>query len=1238
MSAVLSHVERSEGSMSISRSPVRARSRRSARKPRVEPLERRDLLASYTTLEDTPLIVSDPELASLEVVQQPEHGTVTPTSVGGFAYVPAQDYFGPDSFTYITGELPASAATTVSITVSPVNDSPVAVDDELTTPQGVSLTITPARLLENDKDVDSNALRVTLLSGGGPRHGTLTMTPSGNFIYHPRPDFSGADGFQYFAWDGEAFSQPATVTIKVTPVLRLPEVRNDFYSTPVNTTLEIKAPGVLANDGPFGNFEVQAELVEKPALGELSFAANGGFKYVPPSDFTGTATFTYRLLNNSLDPTTNTTLPIAGNIATVTIAVRPVNVPPQARNDFYRTTENVTLTVGKPGVLANDHGNSDRPLYSLLVSRPAHGEVVLRLDGSFTYAPAKDYVGTDAFVYQATHTLPTTLAANVVDGPVSNSSLATVTIAVAAVNVPPQARNDQYTTLQGAPLEVAAPGVLANDSGPDGQRLAAVRLTEPQNGELVLRLDGSFVYRPRPGFSGLDSFTYRAVAPQTNTNGAPPAPGDSALANTSNASDVATVSIYVRPINPAPIAQDDTYKMIEGGSLRVAAPGVLANDRTPTGYTLKAEALTNPRGTLTLAADGSFSYTPVAGFTGIDTFTYRAVAVALPTPTDPSLAGSLATTEPSQPPGANLSAIATVAIFVRPLNPLPEARDDYFVIAQKTTLTVERPGVLRNDSAPTGHVLSAELLTKPVHGELAFNADGSFSYTPTGDYTGSDTFTYRAVGTALSPVPAAFGGDTSATPDDNLLPRPPHDVATVTIFIRPLNPAPEARPDFYTVAANATLSVEKPGVLANDLAPAGQALSAKLVREPAQGELSLAADGSFRYTPALNYTGPVTFAYRAVGTAIVEPTPDLPLAATSLAGSSLTAPLERDVAVVTIYVTPVRPPVDAHDDRYTTRQGQTLTIAAPGVLANDLRAVNAALIATVVEEPAHGTLSLAATGAFTYTPPEGFTGEVKFAYRASLAVTTAADPASNTTQPASDVATVTILVLPDEELPKFTLPASLETTDDSGPQQLADFVRLISISGQTPPNFDLSTDNLRLFASPPTIDAAGRLIYTPAPNVRGSATVRVLMHDGDSTHAASEQTFTIEVQKPFPLYNAVKRWDVNADNNVAPGDVLAIVNYLNAIGAGPVNASPVNASAVGDFSGEDAVMAYYDVNQDNYISPIDALMVINYLNANSRSAAASGAEGEYAAAADLSLLALVFDEGLDAAGKRKRST
>ncbi|MGE3778056.1 MAG: Ig-like domain-containing protein [Pirellulaceae bacterium] len=183
------------------------------------------------------------------------------------------------------------------------------------------------------------------------------------------------------------------------------------------------------------------------------------------------------------------------------------------------------------------------------------------------------------------------------------------TIADNDLSQPPQAAGDGYVVAEDMLLSVTAPGVLGNDSDPEGDPLTAALLAAPAHGTLSLSVDGSFVYVPNADYHGPDSFTYRADDGRSPSN-------------------VATVSIEVTPVNDAPQPQGDQYAATQDTALSIApASGVLANDFDVDGDSLTAVPWSGSSaqgGQVLLNGDGSFSYTPPIGFTGLDSFQYSA--------------------------------------------------------------------------------------------------------------------------------------------------------------------------------------------------------------------------------------------------------------------------------------------------------------------------------------------------------------------------------------------------------------------------------------------------------------------------------------------------------------------------------------------------------------------------------------------------------------------------------------
>jgi VCBS repeat-containing protein len=180
-------------------------------------------------------------------------------------------------------------------------------------------------------------------------------------------------------------------------------------------------------------------------------------------------------------------------------------------------------------------------------------------------------------------------------------------------------------------------------------------------------------------------------------------------------------------------------------------------------------------------------------------------------------------------------------IHVSNVNERPEAHDDSLSTSEDTPLSIPAPGVLANDTDADGDALVAVLMTGPAHGTLTLNGDGSFTYTPSANYSGSDSFAYKAQDAGAMQSPEA----------------------AVTIDVSSVNDPPAAADDSYSTDEDTPLTVVAPGVLGNDSDVDGDALTAVLDRGPAHGTVALNANGSFTYTPAADYNGPDSFTYKA---------------------------------------------------------------------------------------------------------------------------------------------------------------------------------------------------------------------------------------------------------------------------------------------------------------------------------------------------------------------------------------
>jgi len=190
-------------------------------------------------------------------------------------------------------------------------EPPVAVADTYTTDEDVELVVAAAEgVLTNDTDDGP----LTAVLETDVANGTLLLAADGSFTYLPDADFYGEDSFTYKAYDGELYSDAATVTITVNPVNDAPVSVADAYSTDQDAELAVVAPGVLTNDIDIDEDELTAVLETDVANGTLVLAADGSFTYMPDADFFGEDNFTYKAYDSEL----------YSEVATVTITVNEV--------------------------------------------------------------------------------------------------------------------------------------------------------------------------------------------------------------------------------------------------------------------------------------------------------------------------------------------------------------------------------------------------------------------------------------------------------------------------------------------------------------------------------------------------------------------------------------------------------------------------------------------------------------------------------------------------------------------------------------------------------------------------------------------------------------------------------------------------------------------------------------------------------------------------------------------------
>ncbi|GIE97951.1 Ig-like domain-containing protein [Paractinoplanes rishiriensis] len=918
-----------------------------------------------------------------------------------------------------------------------VNSAPQAVADVAATPTGTSVAV-PVRDNDSDPEDQRTDLRISIVTP--PGHGTAVVEADQTVTYTPAAGWAGPDSLTYRVDDQHGGTDLGTAT--VTTANAPPVALDDSINTPPNTPVTLD---VLDNDtDPNGDPLTITAVTQPPVTDGAAAIAGNQVAFTPDPVFAGTTTFTYTIDDGS------------GGTATATVSVDVANAVPTAADDVLAAPYAPGVPVLVP-VLANDRDpNND------LLTITAVGPVT---PGTVTAAAVAGGIEVTA---PAGFSGPATFGYDISDGHGGTSS-AQVTVAVG--NAGPSAAAYLESIVFGGTLTL---DVIADATDPNNDTLRVAGVSAAAHGTAVRNAGGGITYTPDPAWSGTDSFGYTI----DDGNGG-----------------TATATITVTVANGVAVARADHATAPGGTPIPI---DVLANDDDdPNGQPLLVTIDAAPGdGTATVGADRRITYTPDPGFRGTDTFHYRlddgaggvtgatvtVTVVNTPPVARPDAAGTdtgtpvtiAVLTGDSDPNGdpiavagsvhgghgrvipgpggtliytpdagfygtdafvytiadpGGLTSSAVVTVTVR--NAPPDAVDDWIVVRPQVLTTLS---LLANDrDANTGQPLRISSVGAAGKGTLTPAADGTtVTYRSHPGQTGADVFAY------------VLTDDLGAT-----------DTATVTIV---LDAPPTARDD--AASTSWATAVDIP-VLANDSDPEGGTLAVHRLDPPGHGTATLNPDGTVRYLPSVAFAGTDSFWY-----AIRDP-----------AGNTAGA----QVFVVVAGTQPMAVP-----DERSTPYRKAVTIP---VLANDVDPTGTLKI-TSAGRPAHGTVDFTAA-AVTYTPPDGFSGPVRFGY-------TAADTLGRRVGAEVTVTVGAAPTVPDKAVvgkPGAAVGITPPATDNGG--------RPVTIRKIGKPAHGTAV-----------LNADGTVTYTPDPGFTGTDTFTYEVVDEDGNVAQASIIVTVRPTSP----------------------------------------------------------------------------------------------------------------------------
>ncbi|MEO8384629.1 MAG: Ig-like domain-containing protein [Betaproteobacteria bacterium] len=760
-------------------------------------------------------LVTGGNASGLTVTAQPAVGTVTVGAGPSLTYTASStSYAASVSFKYVATGPCSTQSSPVNVTINLTTLPPaptVAVPGTTTqTPLNTAVAID---LTSSISGISSSISVISATNG--------TTSVSGNSVtFTPTAGFSGTGSFTYQATGpGGTSATSSAVNVTVLPAVPTVTAPTGPFSTAFNTPINIDLTGRVA--GSYTSIATTAVT-----NGSTSVAGNV-VTFTPTSSFTGTASFQFTATGLGGTSAPSSAINITVLPAAPVVAARSVLVS-------FQLPLPIDLTAQITGVSTS----------IAVVTAPTNG--MTSVSGNIvTYTPNALFTGADSFAYQAT-------------GPGGTSAPAVVSISVIAAAPPTATAPSPVTTAFNTQVAIDLTAQLG------GVFTSLVVVAAPTNGTIVSVVGNIVTYRPTNGFSGADSFTYRALGPG-GTQSTPPA----------------LVNITVTPAVPI-----------------VTAPSTVSTGfNTPVSINLSAQitGLATSIAIATPVAHGATSisgttvtYTPTSGYFGADSFTYTAT-------------GPGGTSLPS--PAVNISVAS----------PPPTAASQ--------AVSVAFAGNGRIDLAPqlTGTVTSINIVTAPTNGSIISVAGTTVTYLPNSGFSGTDSFTYRAIGP----------GGTSG-------------IATVSITVTNA-PQPTAGNRAVNVAFNTGISIDLTAQIS------GFVNSIAVVTPPTNGIIVLVAGNVITYTPKIGFIGNDSFTYAATGP------------------GGTTAP-------ATVAITVAAPPPPSVTD--TTLAVAFGSAASINLGAKVTGAFNSISITTV---PEHGATSV--TGSIvTYTPAKGYFGEDSFSF------------------------------------------------------------------------------------------------------------------------------------------------------------------------------------------------------------------------------------------------------------------
>ncbi|WP_102313297.1 tandem-95 repeat protein [Vibrio cyclitrophicus] len=933
---------------------------------------------SYTVNEDNSITISDAQLLATSsdiegdvsidsVTYSGSDGVLEINGNGTYTFSPNENFSGEIALdVVVTDEEGATDATTAGITVLEVNDPPVAGPTSYTIDEDSVLTFNESQVLLNASDVEGD-VELVGISYDGP-DGIFSVNGDGTCSFAPNENFNGQVQLDVTIRDEDGAEVDTVINVDVLPINDAPVSGDLAYNVNEDGSITLSQEQLLSQASDVEGQDLTASDLTVDGSATVTANDDGSFTITPDANFNGDIDIQFNL-NDGTDTVQ----------ATADLTVNPVNDLPAPQDQQFSIEEDGTLQFTDADLLtgASDIDGDDLTVEGISYTG-GDGVLTDHGDGTYTFAPNENFNGDVNFSFDMS------------DG--TETVSANIDVSVTPENDPPVAGSTSYMVNEDNAITISDEQLLVNSSDVEGAVSIDSVTYSGTDGVFQDNGDGSYTFLPNENFSGdisldvivadedgsIDETTAGITVLEVND---PPVAGptsytideDSVLTFSEsqifvNASDVegdvelvginydgsdgiftvngdgtcsfapnenfngqvqlgvtiqdedgATVetqiNVDVLPINDAPVSGDLAYTINEDSSITLSQDQLLARAGDIDSENLEAINLsTDENATIQQNDDGSYTITPDADYNG-----------------DLDLSFDIIDND-----GGSVQ--VGLDITVNPLNDLPQAQDQQFMIEEDGTLLFTDADLLAGASDIDGDELSIEnVLYTGADGVLSDNGDGTYSFAPNENFNGDVQFSFDV------------SDGTGST------------AAVIDVSVTPENDPPVAGSTSYTVQEDGQITISDEQLLANSSDVEGDVALSSVTYAGDDGSFVDNGNGIYTFTPNENFDG------------------DISLDVVVVDEDGATATTTAGIDVIAVNDGPETSGIEAEVD-----EDNSITITQEQLLANATDVEGDELTATNLQtNDPDATIVANDDGSFTITHTENFNGELDFTYSIS---------------------------------------------------------------------------------------------------------------------------------------------------------------------------------------------------------------------------------------------------------------